>query len=196
MAVHEAGHAVLAVVLGAGEIVSLSVNSHVARDARGDQDGGGLVTHEAGLSERTREQLLNGVATLLGGLAAEEVVLGQRSAGGGGSKGSDLHAATVAVLKLEASYGLGESLAYLASSNEEELFTALRLDRLLQARVDKVLAEQFARTKRIVEAHRADVDRLTEALLERGALSGEEVRELVASQPRFQLVGGAYRWVH
>ena len=145
VAVHEAGHAVLAVVLQSGEIISLSVQRQVSSDARGVLDGGGFVLRDEALAERTRDQLLDRVATLLGGLAAEEVVLGQRSAGGGGGKGSDLHAATMLALSLEASYGLGESLAYLASSNEEDLFTALRLDRLLQGRVvSDVPAPPFA----------------------------------------------------
>lgn len=125
----------------------------------------------------------------LAGIAAEEVLLGKRSAGRGGGIGSDLHGATLSALTFEASYGLGEGFAYIAPDDEDELFHALRLDRILHACVDKVLAEQFARTKRIVESYRQEVERVAGALLAMGMLSAEGVRDLMAQQPRLELVG-------
>jgi len=77
---------------------------------------------------------------------------------------------------------------YLSSSDEEELFATLRLDRYLQVRVDKVLAGQFARAKKIIEDHRQEVERIAEALLAKGSLTGDELRDLVAQQPRLKLV--------
>lgn len=64
----------------------------------------------------------------------------------------------------------------------------LRLDRYLQVRVDKVLAGQFARAKKIVEGHRQEVERVAEALLAKGNLTGDELRDLVAQQPQLKLV--------
>lgn len=145
------------------------------------------------MRERTRSELLDGIAVRLGGIAAEEVVLGERSAGGGGGKGSDLHGATLSALTFEASYGLGEGFAYIAPDDEDELFHALRLDRILHARVDKVLAEQFARTKRIVEEHQLEVERIADALLDRGNLAADETRDLMAQQPRLKQVDEAAR---
>ena len=55
-------------------------------------------------------------------------------------------------------------------------------------RVDKVLTGQFARAKKIVEEHRHEVERVAEALLAKGNLSGDELRDLVAQQPRLKLV--------
>lgn len=49
-------------------------------------------------------------------------MLGDRSAGGGNESGSDLHSATLSALTFEASFGLGEGFAYLASEDEDELF--------------------------------------------------------------------------
>ncbi|MER8772660.1 hypothetical protein NKH63_28705 [Mesorhizobium sp. M0960] len=115
----------------------------------------------------------------LGGLAAEEVLLGAKSAAGGGTRGSDL--------TFEASYGLGERLAYIAADNEGDLFTAMRFDRGLQERVDRVLLEQFERAKRIVGERRTEVERIAEALFAKGALSAEEIKEVVELQPRLQL---------
>lgn len=55
-------------------------------------------------------------------------------------------------------------------------------------RVDKVLAEQFARAKKIIEDLRQEVERIAEALLEKGSLSGDELRDIVTQQPRLKLV--------
>jgi len=187
MAIHEAGHALVGLMVDAGEVMSASISSS-AVPTGGIQDGGGVMFGTKGFRERTRAQILDDMAVRLGGLAAEEVFLGDRSAGGGGGKGSDLHGATFSALAFEASYGFGEGFAYLSSSDEDELFATLRLDRYLQARVDKVLAGQYARAKKIIEDHRQEVERVAEALLAKGSLTGDELRELVAQQPRLKLV--------
>lgn len=187
MAIHEAGHAVVGLMVDAGEVISASISSS-AVPTGGIQDGGGVFFGSGGFRERTRSQILDDMAVRLGGLAAEEVFLGDRSAGGGGGKGSDLHGATSSALAFEASYGFGEGFAYLSSSDEEELFATLRLDRYLQARVDKVLAGQYARAKKIIEDHRQEAERIAEALLAKGSLSGDELRDLVDQQPRLLLV--------
>jgi ATP-dependent Zn protease len=190
-AVHEAGHAVVGLHLDAAILVSVSIARTIIPNVTELQDGGGVVFREkASVRERTRGQLLDGIAVRLGGLAAEEVIMGDRSAGGGGMPGSDLHSATLSALLFEASYGLGEGFAYIASDDPEELFAAMKFDRYLHARVDKVLAEQFARAKRIVEGHRQEVERIAEAVLANGTLSADEVIELVAQQPRLQLIDG------
>ncbi|RUV67386.1 hypothetical protein EOA50_29555 [Mesorhizobium sp. M1A.F.Ca.IN.020.30.1.1] len=81
-------------------------------------------------------------------------------------------------------------MAYLAPDDEEELFSALRLDRFLHARVDKMLLEQFQRAKRVIERERLEVNRVAEALLVKGTLDASEVVDLVAQQPRLKLVDG------
>lgn len=186
-AIHEAGHAVVCLVLEVGDLVSVTVASTVSPTVSGLQDGGGVFVRPQPMRERTRAQLLNDICLRLGGLAAEEAMLGDRSAGGGGEPGSDLYDATRLALTFEASYGLGEGFAYLASEDEDELFNALRLDRFLHARVEKVLAEQFARAKRIVESHPHEAERIAEALIAQGTLSAEEVRDLMSQQPRLTL---------
>ncbi|MDX8521490.1 AAA family ATPase [Mesorhizobium dulcispinae] len=189
-AVHETGHAIVALALACGELVSVSVEKAILPNPELFQNGGGTLFRDKGIKERTHAQLLDRIAVGLGGIAAEEVVFGERSAGGGGGRGSDLHTATLSALAFEASYGLGEGLAYLAPDDEEELFSALRLDRLLHARVDRMLLEQFQRAKRIIERERLEVDRVAEALLIKGTLDASEVVELIAQQPRLKLVDG------
>lgn len=188
-AFHEAGHAIVGLHLDAAELVSVSVAATIRPDVAELQIGGGVTFKAtAAVRERTRAQLLDWIAVKLGGSAAEEVMLGDRSAGAGGASGSDLHNATLLALAFEASYGLGDGLAYIASEDEAELFSAMRLDCHLRARVDKVLAEQFARVKRIMEHNRREIEWIAAAVLSKGTLSADEVRELISQQARFNLV--------
>lgn len=164
--------------------VSVLVLVSVATDVGpvgGLQDGGGDVLMDRPLREQTKTQLLDQIAVRVAGMAAEEVVLGDRFAGSGGTQGSDLHTATFFALKMEASYGLGTSLACLAAEDEEELFAAMKVDRVLQARVDNVLAEQFQRVLQIIVEHRPHLEYLAEALLAKGTVSGVEVREILGT---------------
>ncbi|WP_181170371.1 MULTISPECIES: AAA family ATPase [unclassified Mesorhizobium] len=187
-AVHEAGHAIVALALRSGEIVSVSVECSIVPNDGVFQNGGGVLFKDRGIKERTHAQLLDGIAVRLGGIAAEEVILGERSAGGGGGRGSDLHTATLSALAFEASYGLGDGFAYLAGDDEEELFSALRIDRFLQTRIDKLLVKQFQRAKRIVERERMEVERVAEALLAKGKLSAADLKEMIEQQPRLKFV--------
>jgi ATP-dependent Zn protease len=189
-AVHETGHVIVALALASGELVSVSVETAIVPNPGLLQNGGGTVFRDKGIKERTHAQLLDSIAVRLGGIAAEEVILGERSAGGGGGRGSDLHTATLSALAFEASYGLGEGFTYLAGDDEEELLSVLKLDRFLHERVDKVLLEQFRRAKKLIERERLEVERLAEALLAKGILTAVEVREIVAGQPRLKLVDG------
>lgn len=68
------------------------------------------------------------------------------------------------------------------------MFTAMRFDRGLQERVDRVLMEQFERAKRIIGEHRMEVERIADALIAKGALSAEEITEIVEQQPKLKLV--------
>lgn len=183
MAIHEAGHAAVGLAIDAGEISSVSISISAARRREGRRE---MEFYSKCLGfERTGAQMLDDMAVRPGGLAAEEVFLGDRSAGAGGAKGADLHGATSSALAFEASYGFGEGFS---SSDEEELFAALRHDRYLQLRVDKVLAGQFERAKKIEEGHRQEVELIAEALLAKGTLTGAELRDLSDLQPRLKLV--------
>src|SRR6185437_8595599 len=100
-----------------------------------------------------------------GGLAAEEVFLRDRSAGAGSTKGAVPAWSHAVGACLRSLYGFGEG-----TSDEDELFATLRLDRYLQARVEKVLAGQFSRARKIVVEHRQEVERIAEALIAQGSL--------------------------
>jgi ATP-dependent Zn protease len=87
---------------------------------------------------------------------------------------------------MEASYGQGESLLYVANDTETELFAAMRLNPILQHRVGQVLGDQFARAKDILNRNRDALEAITEALLRERRLSGDTVQRILigTSEPK------------
>ncbi|MES0196985.1 AAA family ATPase [Mesorhizobium sp. M0011] len=179
-AIHEAGHVVVGLTLGVGDFRSVEIID--AFDSSGEtmQRGGGALFDEQVFPERTKAGFLDRIALALAGLAAEEVVFGSRSAGGGGRKGSDLHIATVTALQVEAAYGMGGGFTFLSGASEEELLVTLHMNGGLQARVENLLAAEFRRAKTLVEEMRPELENIAGALLRERHLSAEAVEELIS----------------
>ncbi|TIS87705.1 AAA family ATPase [Mesorhizobium sp.] len=177
-AIHEAGHVVVGLELDTGELVYVEIKDTFDPSGGVQQRGGGTRFDRPFLAERTRQQFLDLIAIGLAGLAAEQVVLGQRSGGGGGGSGSDLHEATLLALQLEASYGLGSGLTYLSGTTDQELLVTLHMDRDLRKRVEGVLTAEFARAKSLVEARRTELTKIADGLFAKRRLLADDVRAL------------------
>ncbi|MFE0014092.1 AAA family ATPase [Mesorhizobium sp. NPDC059054] len=179
IAVHEAGHVIVSHVLAVDQIREVSITDMTEVDRETLQNAGGVSFKSVSIPERTKSYFLDRIALNLGGMAAEELVLGERSAGGGGTLGSDIHQATARALQMEASLGLGESLAYLSGADQDTL-SLLHLNSELRRRVDAVLREQFYRAKGIISNHQRALDNIARELLRRRKLSGSEVQEVLS----------------
>lgn len=179
VAVHEAGHVIAAVVLE--KPFEFAEIRDKANQTSRCQSLGVVRVGNTPTTEITAQSLLDEICFLVAGIAAEEAILGSRSIGGGGSRGSDLHLATLVALRLEASYGLGEGLAFLAGDGETELLRLLHTSQVIRDRVEIVLAEQMARARSLIEDHRGAMGRVAEELLEGKRLTGVDAGVLVAS---------------
>ncbi|MDM9627787.1 AAA family ATPase [Rhizobium sp. S152] len=176
--VHEAGHAVVGTELAYGEIELITV----VRELSPCDDGAGYVLwRRPKMLQRTRDIYANDIATLLGGRAAEEVVLGFVTDGSGGVNGSDLHLAADIATIMEATLGMGHGLSYCYARTSEDLEKLRLSDPVLRIRVEKLLNAELERAKEIVRNRRDDVERIAEAVMERELLSGEKVRQLLSS---------------
>ncbi|AGI69833.1 putative ATP-dependent metalloprotease [Octadecabacter antarcticus 307] len=101
IAVHEAGHLLVAYTLGF-EMPSFAALGH----------SGGRVTWQ-GAQTYTRETTHKELTVLLAGMAAEIAIYGQASSGAGSDANCDLDTATGLALRLETEWGIGRSgLAY------------------------------------------------------------------------------------
>ncbi|WP_245444130.1 hypothetical protein [Microvirga sp. KLBC 81] len=171
---HEAGHAVVGCLL-AEEAGRTPVEVRVFREVSPESAAGHTVYRRCIGIVRTRSGYLAEVTGLLAGLAAEEIVLGTRGDGSGGSDGSDLQRATALATALEASLGLGDGLAYLSPNDDAELLRRLRADPSLRSAVERTLSECLGRARAMLGARRSALGNLSDHLVVRARASLEEI---------------------
>ncbi|TDT92486.1 ATP-dependent Zn protease [Azorhizobium sp. AG788] len=167
IAIHESGHAFVAIALG----LSTSVNVQIGRS-----NFTHFETSHDGMT--TRETCLRMVRYILAGRAAEQEIVGDVSAGGGGPENSDLGQATRLIAALEGSLGLGAG-GHLTWWAEADATQRLLLHPRISVAVEKTLAELHADTVRIIRQHRETVIKVANELLKRQRLSGSELTDLI-----------------
>jgi cell division protease FtsH len=176
IATHEAGHAVVAHVLGAADR-KLEVLSIIKR-----RDALGLLAHSDTEERFTRKasELRVLMAIAMGGLAAEELVIGEAGTGPAG----DLAYATHLAAQMVGSFGMAGTLVS---------FDAVESGPVAPGPVAKVLADEHGRraveallqaarerARAVLSAHRHLVNALVDALLEREELVGDEITAVLA----------------
>jgi cell division protease FtsH len=187
VAVHESGHALMAALSRHADPVA-KVTILPAGMALG-------VTEQLPVDERhlySESYMQDSLLVRLGGRAAELVVFGEGSTGAS----NDLAGATQLATKMVREYGLSKLLGpvgYASGSpmylGTEEIQTrpyAEATQRLIDQEVARLLEESERRAVALLEEHRADLDNLTELLLEHETVDGAQVYELL----RMKVPGG------
>jgi cell division protease FtsH len=182
VAVHEAGHALVGHVLPhTDEVHKISIV------ARGSALGFTVMLPTEDRHLHTRSQLEDVLAMTLGGRSAEEVVFGEITTGAV----DDIQRATRIARSMVVEYGMSEKLGPQRFARADgEPFLGREHTRSddhsdeLAARIDEEIARMLdgahSRARRILEEHRAVLDRLAAALLERETLAEEDLDELLA----------------
>ena len=182
-AYHEAGHALVAYRLpNVDPVHKISI---VARGISGGQ------TRLLPSEDRhlwTRSQLTDSIAFALGGMAAEELVLGETTTG----PSNDLEQATRMARRMVAQLGMSEKVGPIAfgSLGEPAAFpqdgqglgteTANQID----AEMRRLLEEGHQRAKAVLTEHKDDLARIAELLLEKETLRGDELEALLGPAPK------------
>lgn len=172
--VHEAGHAVVAMVLGLDGDLTLGFKPN----------GSGVTTLDlnpraAETSERDVERHLT---FFLAGRAAESCVFGEASvsAGSGGGENSDLAIATRLALRIETQLGFGKKAPLLyVSEGDGELPSLARYPWFMEA-ISARLEDAYEKAKALVIDHLAALKLIAASLETRRFINNEEVRELFA----------------
>lgn len=167
IAVHEAGHAVVATLTKGSDRVHQA--TIIPRGA-----ALGLVMR---LPERDRfsvplSKLLADLDVAMAGRAAEELVLGKDNITTGAS--GDIDQATNLAKKMVTEWGMSEAIGMVRAVDENGKPTAAA-----EPEIRKLIDEAYARAKTLLETHRDALDRLTQALLDKKTLDGTEVTEIV-----------------
>ncbi|MBB2678481.1 UNVERIFIED_ORG: cell division protease FtsH [Rhizobium esperanzae] len=184
IAVHEAGHVVVAHVLSPSAKISVSIRRRVRWLGLQDRQRGGAAKYQMPEDKRslyTRDHLESFICRALAGAAAEEHLLGCRSSGFAGLKGSDLDEATVVATQMVASFGMSKSLPFLIESRHVTADSVRRLPNVLREDVARILEQQYSRAMAILTEHAVLLDCIAAALLEREALTVDEVDDLIAA---------------
>ena len=180
VAVHEAGHALVAVL-----------SPHADPVSRVTVLGAG---HALGLTEMlpTEDRRLYGesylsetLAVRLGGQAAERLVRGEASTGAA----DDLAAATALATQMVRDFGLSDKVGPVSYAGTSDGQPAGALGRdysertqwLLDQEVSALLRKAEARARTLLARHRDVLAQLTAALLARETITGDEVRAITAA---------------
>ncbi|TCU28183.1 AAA family ATPase [Rhizobium laguerreae] len=162
LAVHEAGHALVALSLGYASSATITIKPTFDPNSAGRL--GGITEYEYVASHiPTDTSLHNTIAVLLGGMAAEFLVFGDRSIGSGGVSGSDIERATTIARRLVYSYGLGH-IPVFTDMNHRWKDSAINWR--LEDNVFEILETQYERVLVMLESERDRVISLAkEAML-------------------------------
>ena len=180
-AVHEAGHALVAILLpGTDPIHKVSIIP------RGRALG---VTQQLPVDEKhthPRDYLINRLAIMMGGRAAEELVLQQFTTGAS----NDIEVATNLTRKMVCEWGMSQELGPVAfGQKDEQIFlgreisqhrdfsehTAIEIDK----EVRKIISAAYTTAKKLLTEQRDILDEVTDLLLDIEVVDGVAIVEIV-----------------
>ena len=115
------------------------------------------------------------MTVFLAGRAAEQVVFGRVTNGAA----NDLEKATGLARSMVFEYGMGEAVSS-RTMRADNYALSEETKRLRDAEQARLTDEAFEEAIRLLTKHRADLDRLSAALLEKETLNKEELDELLA----------------
>ena len=183
-AVHEAGHALLTVMLPYADPIH-----KVTIIPRGMALG---LTQQLPIDEKhnySRDYLQDQIAILVGGRIAEEITTGTVTTGAG----NDLERATELARRMVCEWGMSNAMGPLTfGKKEEQIFlgreiaqhqdysedTALRIDQ----EVKRFVTDSYERAQKILVEHKQKLLALADALLTHETLDAEQVRRIAAGQ--------------
>jgi len=184
-AVHEGGHALLAVLLPHADPIH-----KVTIIPRGMALG---VTQQLPVDDKhnySRDYLNDQIAILLGGRLAEELTNGNITTGAG----NDLDRATDMARRMVCEWGMSESIGPLTyGKKEEQVFlgrdfaqsqdysegTAIRIDQ----EIKRIVTDNYERARELLSSHKDELIRIAEELLIREVLDADQVTRLAKGLP-------------
>lgn len=172
LSVHEAGHAVAAILETPGTLVAASIRPNRETD-------GGVLTRRPEIG--TAVEILAQIRAMLAGRVAEELLLGSGTIGAGGNAASDLAQATVLAASMAASYGLDGGLTWIGEITTDNVMVCLRTSPALAVRVEALLAEQHRKITDLFGRHRPALEAVAALLREREIASGAVIEAVVAA---------------
>lgn len=174
LAVHEAGHAIVAFEIGFMQVTEIRISRYRIDGKRSEL---GYVQYDkTGIRPKTPADYRNAIAVCLAGIAAELEVFGSFTDGASGSDTADLNRATELATILEGGLGMGHTLVVEDQVQLERLRT---YNPDFRRHVHGVLQSEFERAQSAVRARRTALDAIVDRLMDVTTMSGVEVFEIM-----------------
>ncbi len=186
-AYHESGHAVVARALPKTDPVH-----KVTIIPRGRALGVTMQLPEQDRYSQDRDRLLNTIAVLFGGRLAEELFMHQMTTGAS----NDFERATEIARRMVTQWGMSDSLGPMVyGENEGEVFLGRSITthknvseatmQQVDAEIRRIIDEQYALARRLLEDNRDKVEAMAKALLEWETIDAEQIEDIMQGrEPR------------
>ena len=186
VAYHEVGHALVAALDNRSvPVTKITIVPHTS----------GALGYTMYLPEEekflsTRDELITDLKSTLGGRAAEEVVFGVKTTGAA----NDIQKATGLARNMVALYGMSDELGLMAAASIQSEYldgqaqrdcSEETADKIDQA-VLRLLTACYEEAKALLVTNRALLDEISEYLLEKETITGEELMNFVNGKPDAQ----------
>jgi len=186
IAYHEGGHAILGLVMPGADPVN-----RVTIVPRGQALG---VTYQRPDSDRynyPEAYLRARIVGMLGGRAAEEIVYGTKTTGAE----SDIEQATALARRMVTRWGMSERLGLVQLAPRENPYLggagawsgdrpfSEDTARIIDAEVLRIIGESHEEARRLLAAHRRQLEALAEALVARETLNEQEILQVTGLPP-------------
>ena len=180
-AFHEAGHTLVArMIPGTDPIHKVTIIP------RGRALG---ITQQLPIDEKhtyPKDYLLNNISVMMGGRAAEELVLNSPTTGAG----NDIERSTEIARKMVCEWGMSEKLGPLTfGKKEEEIFLGREFAqhrdyseetaRVIDDEVKTIVSQSYEKAKEIISANVAILHKLANTLLEKEVLDGNQIETII-----------------
>ncbi|MBI5862446.1 MAG: ATP-dependent metallopeptidase FtsH/Yme1/Tma family protein [Rhodocyclales bacterium] len=184
-AYHESGHAIVAMLLPKTDPVH-----KVSIMPRGRALGITMQLPEQERFSQDKERLLCTIAVMFGGRIGEELFMHQMTTGAS----NDFQRATDLARRMVTQWGMSDVLGTMVYGEEEgEVFlgrsvtTHKNMSEATMQKVDaeirRILDEQYALARRLLEENRDKVEAMAAALLEWETIDAEQVKDIMAGRP-------------
>ena len=176
VAYHETGHALTSKYLPTQDDVH-----EISIIPRGTAGGYTMYQPSEDKSFISKQEMLENIVSLLGGRAAEDVVLGDVSTGAS----NDIERATKIANAMVTKYGMSDRVGtMMLGSENQEVFLGRDFGReknyseetaaIIDEEVKKIIDRAYATAKEILNQNRDKLDKIAAILIEREKISGEE----------------------
>ena len=184
VAYHEIGHALVAAL----QSHSAPVQKITIIPRTSGALGYTMQVEEADKNLLTKQELLNKIATLTGGRAAEEVKFGEITTGAS----NDIEQATKLARAMITRYGMSDEFDMVAMETvtnqylggDAQLSCSAETQREIDRKVVNVVREQHEKARKILDENRAKLDELSQYLYEKETLTGEEFMRILEADTR------------